>query len=540
MNKDYLEPRGQNYDIERLPMTERVPLKGKQVFVIDIGRPNSDVLAEILCGMLRERMPNTDFRYYSKSVGYQFEEPDSWWEVIKKEANAAVVLLGDCGSCTMRTITIESQLETMGVPSVSIITKPFIKGSQNVANTVGMPSIRRAYMRYPIADMTPEFLKESLDATINQVIDGLNIPFTEEEKVLGTIKAKERKGTIFTGTEDEAQRYYMDNGMTDGLPIIPPTQERVEAMLKGTSHSPDEIIGKMPPEYLGVTIHQVAVNAVMAGCRPEYLPALLAMTEALIDPMKNINVCSRSTTSFAFWSFVNGPFAKEIGMNSAGNALGPGNHANATIGRAVRLFLVNLGGSEEGVNEMASLGNPLKYGFAFAENEEESPWTPYHVDKGFRPDESTITIATSWGFRTQSLSGFGKMGLPNIGWCAQNTNGRFGLGPYEGLFLVIDPLLAKDMARDGYTKRDIQEYLYDNLTQTIGEWKQSFSYTVDLRANLYPKWYSELKDSALIHRFEKPECFEIVVAGGQTSPFFQIYDGYTPRNVITKSIDKWR
>ncbi len=167
-------------------------------------------------------------------------------------------------------------------------------------------------------------------------------------------------------------------------------------MLKGTSHRPEEIVTKaMLPQKWTATVENVAVNAVMAGCKPADMPLLLAMVEAFAKGGYASTVVFAN--SFSFMVVVNGPIAKAIGMNGDVNALGPGNQANATIGRALRLFLTNLGGLNPGTNLMACLGNPSNYSFAFSENEEASPWEPFHVSRGFKKEESVVTIFTGGG-----------------------------------------------------------------------------------------------------------------------------------------------
>lgn len=536
-----LNPQGNEVDIQRYPLCERRDIDNKKIYMIDIGRPNSDVLVKIAAKHLQSQVPTSELVYYCKTKGYRYEEPEEWWEDIRKNASAAILFVGDCGSGTMRTITMQSYLEKMGIPTVSLVCSTFKKDALAVARTIGMPTIRWVEIPYPITDISDEELECNIIPSLGALITALKTPLSEEDICVDIIKAEENPRIIYKGTMEEIQDFFASQHMSDGLPVIPPTEEAVMRMLKGTSHAPNEVLGKMPPEFLEVTVEKVAINGVMCGCQPEHLPVLLATVEALIDPEFDLNVGSRSTTAFAYWSFANGPFAKEIGMNSKTNALGPGNRANAVIGRAIRMFIINLGGSRINVNEMSTIGNPLKYGYSFAENEEDSPWTPYHVDKGFKPDESTITVCESWGFRTQGLASRGKvMGLQNILWSAQNVDSAFGLGKERGIFIVIDPLLAKQLDAKGINKQDIKEYMWMNLRRTVAEWKESLSYTVDLRGNLYPKWYEQLPDDVLIQKFEGPQSIQVVVTGGENSPFYQIYDAVNPHHCVTKSIDKWR
>ena len=196
--------------------------------------------------------------------------------------------------------------------------------------------------------------------------------------------------------EDEMEACF-ERGWSDGLPVVPPTEERVWRMLQGTSRAADEVVGIVPPDLAPCTVEKVAINAVLAGCKPEYLPVVLAAVEAaLIDEFCMHGLLC--TTMFAGpMVVVNGPIAKAIGMNSGGNALGQGNRANASIGRALQLVIRNVGGGRPGEIDRAVLGTPGKYTFCFAEREADSPWESLAVERGFRPDQSTVTLFAAEG-----------------------------------------------------------------------------------------------------------------------------------------------
>lgn len=196
--------------------------------------------------------------------------------------------------------------------------------------------------------------------------------------------------------DDPAELCYA-RGWTDGLPVTPPTDERVMAMLKGTSRRPDEVIGKMPP-YLGVcTVEKVAINAVMAGCRPEYMPVLLAAVEAALEPVFTLHGVLATTYFSSPIIIVNGPIARRIGMNCGINALGQGNRANATIGRALNLIVQNVGGARPGEADRSTLGAPSKYTLCFAEDESDPSWEPLSVARGLRPGASAVTLFQGHG-----------------------------------------------------------------------------------------------------------------------------------------------
>jgi thiol-disulfide isomerase/thioredoxin len=198
--------------------------------------------------------------------------------------------------------------------------------------------------------------------------------------------------------EDEAEAIFQ-RGWTDGLPVVPPTEARVLRMLEGTTRPPDEVVAIVPPDLVECTVEKVAVNAVMAGCRPEYLPVVLAALEAACTDEFNIHGLLATTYFSGPVVIVNGPIAPAIGMNSGLNALGQGNRANATIGRALQLVIRNVGGGRPGEVDRATLGNPGKYTFCFAEDEAGSPWEPMSVERGFAPGTSTVSLFAGEGVR---------------------------------------------------------------------------------------------------------------------------------------------
>jgi hypothetical protein len=199
------------------------------------------------------------------------------------------------------------------------------------------------------------------------------------------------------GEHDDPMEVCFERGWSDGLPVTPPTDERVARMLKGTTRSPTEIVGRIPPNLAECTIEKVAINAVLAGCRPEYMPVLLAALEAALEPVFTLHGLLATTYFSAPIIIVNGPIARRLGMNSGLNALGQGNRANASIGRALNLIVRNGGGGRPGEADRASLGAPSKYTFCFAEDESDETWEPLSVARGFSRGASTVTLFQGHG-----------------------------------------------------------------------------------------------------------------------------------------------
>ncbi|MBV9410348.1 MAG: thioredoxin [Acidimicrobiia bacterium] len=269
--------------------------------------------------------------------------------------------------------------------------------------------------------------------------------------------------------EDDAEAFF-DRGWTDGLPVVPPTEARVLRMLAGTSRAPDDVVAVVPPDLVECTVEKVAVNAVMAGCRPEYLPVVLAAVEAACTETFNIHGLLATTYFSGPVVIVNGPIAHAIGMNSGVNALGQGNRANATIGRALQLVIRNVGGGRPGGVDRATLGNPGKYTFCFAEDEEGSPWEPLSVERGLSAGTSAVTLFAGEGPRgvvdqasrtPESLAGSFAGALRTV------AHPKLPLA--FDAFVVVSPEHARVFREGGWSKARLRDELQTLLTMDGAE-----------------------------------------------------------------------
>lgn len=304
---------------------------------------------------------------------------------------------------------------------------------------------------------------------------------------------------------------FESNGWTDGLPIIPPTRERVDALLAETDRAPTAVIGAMATANRILTVETVAVNAVMAGCRPEYMPLLVAIAEALVDPDFNLALIQTGTNPSTPFFMVSGPFAQKIGMNSGGNLFGPGNRANATIGRAVRLMLLNVGGGIPGDVDRSTHGQPAKYTFGLAENEAANPWEPLRVELGYDRSQSTVTLVSAEGLHNMcdhvSKDVYGVLtvfcdSIPSMGMTLPYMPGP--------AVVIVCPEHAEMLRAEGWSKDDVRRYLYDHARLPLGKLKQGGLW--DYR--VWPAWFEIHDDSALMPAFRSPEEIIITVAGG--------------------------
>jgi hypothetical protein len=261
-----------------------------------------------------------------------------------------------------------------------------------------------------------------------------------------------------------AFEYSVEHGWSDGLPIIPPTAERVARMLAATKRRPGEVVATIAPRYGEATVERAAINAVMAGCHPVYFPILLAALEAVSDPVFNLRGIQATTNPVGPAIIINGPVRKTADVNCGRNALGPGRRANATIGRALRLCLINIGGGIGGDTDKAILGFPGKYTFCLGENEEDSPWEPLHVARGFSAEDSTVTVSAIQGTNSVLiLSGIMEDALYVIADAMMTMGNNNVIAGSGNPILFIAPGFAKLLVEQGFpTRRSVREYFFEN------------------------------------------------------------------------------
>jgi hypothetical protein len=305
---------------------------------------------------------------------------------------------------------------------------------------------------------------------------------------------------------EEINEVYYQRGWTDGLPIIPPTEERVERMLAGTVRKSQDSIGTVPPGGGDATIEKIAINAVMAGCLPPYMPVIIAAVEAMIEKEFNLHWIQATTHPAAPLIIINGPIRNVLGIKSTHNVFGQGSRANAAIGRAIRLILINIGGALPGELDLATHGQPGKYSFCIAENEETSPWEPLHVERGFNKSANTVTVCGVEGPHNinDHSSDDGESVLTTFaGTMATQGNNNILYQKGEPL-LVIGPEHATIIARSGFSKQDVKHFLYEKARIP----KKMFS--KKHQQDRFP----DFSDDALIPVIPKEDGLMVVVAGG--------------------------
>jgi hypothetical protein len=339
-----------------------------------------------------------------------------------------------------------------------------------------------------------------------------------------------RARRIEIADQDDVFEFMFDQGLTDGLPVVPPTPERVIRMLKGTQRDAQEIVGTCAPNYAPLTIEKIAINAVMAGCKPGYLPIVIAAAEIICVPEFCIHGLTATTYGATPIIVVNGPIRHKIGMNMGINVLGQGNRANATIGRAIKLIVRNVGGGRPGEVERATLGSASKYTCCFAEFEERSPWEPLHVERGFAKNDSVVTcfglesgprqIADQTSRTARALAGSLGLGA-EASWHPKTHN-------FGDVLMVISPEHADTIGRDKWSKEDVRRQMQNVTARPLRELlpTDDFGGLGALPDQVKQRVRTEEELNKKIPKFQSTRNIHIVVAGGPAGKFSAMFGGW--------------
>ena len=418
--------------------------------------------------------------------------------------------------------------ELAGFPTSSIVCEGFVGLARTTSVGLGLPNLPLAVVPGHVGNQSKEQLRRNIrDVTSDAVVANL----LEQPDSVTEDREPQSRDIVFAGSLDEVNRFFYDNEWSDGLPIIPPTVGRVEAFLRFTNRKPDEILGVILPDNRAATVWSVAANGVMAGCRPEYMPVLVALVEAMVDPEYGVEH-SGNTPGGETLITINGPIIKDLGFNYEQGVLRDGFVANTSIGRFWRLYLRNVAGFLPHKNDKATFGNTWRV--VLAENEDllaKIGWEPMSADMGFAAGDNTVTIARYTGGNLVA-SVFGDTPERLMPYLAdavlkQNTwQIAFTVGNAMGTLrplLLLSPILAQTIAVGGWSKRDVRQYLFDHVRMPawqferyLGEWtdKPIRSLTEQVALGTIPKVFAESDDpERMVPIVFKPEDFMISVAG---------------------------
>ena len=420
--------------------------------------------------------------------------------------------------------------ESAGVPSTSLVCEGFVGQAGTTSVGLGYPNLAVSKVPGHVDTQTVEELKRNvLEVTLESVIENL----TTDPDAAAAIREPKPLDIVFEGTFEEVNRLYYENGWSDGLPIVPPTETKIQAFLDFTDRDPHEALGAILPDNRSATPWNIAINGVMAGCRPEYMPILMALIEAMADPEYGVEH-SGNTPGADTLITLNGPIIKELGFNCEQGAMRDGFMANSSIGRFWRLYLRNVAGFLLHQNDKGTYGNTWRV--VLAENEDvvaKIGWEPNSVDMGFAAGDNTVTISryTGGDVITSVFGNHADQMLPYLADGVLKQNGWqlcFTLGISTGTLkplLLLSPILAETIAKSGYSKQDVRQYLYDHarwpawkFEQYLGEYTNLVPgrRTLQDMVNLgkAPPQFAESDDpNRLVPIVCSPDDFMIVVTG---------------------------
>jgi len=417
-------------------------------------------------------------------------------------------------------------VERLGIPTASIVGSGFLKQAEVVTRGLGVPLAIAVYPGTPMVD-SEEVLRRKVEESL---APGLLQGLTGEAPAALQTAAEPAPGTIaFSGSFDEVQEQFHRNLWSDGLPIVPPTRERVDAFLALTPRKRHDVLGIVPQEGREASILSIAINGVMAGCRPEYMPVLVAIVEAMVDPKFRIQDCG-STPGWEPLVIVNGPIVKALEFNSGQGVMRTGRQANTSVGRFVRLYLRNVCGYRipPGAGDKGSIGQSFLV--AMAEDEDsaaEAGWPTYAQDRGFAPGDNVVTVHSVVSI-TSPMYSAGDRAVDHVQQWAEIIGGSFTYWAHTGFktglwnpLIVAGPSVAKVIAAE-WSKDDVRRYLYDRMRVTaerITHYARmtstpTFSLERLVRDGILPAEYAASDDPQReLHIVIRPEMIEILVAG---------------------------
>jgi hypothetical protein len=398
------------------------------------------------------------------------------------------------------------------VPTVTIVTDEFAALAKTESSVRGLSELPLVEIPHPVGSVSLESLRALALGAVDSIVAALTSDCVRANPALTeralcdfeaqTVEAPADLGLMF--------QYFINQGWSDGLPMLPPTPAAVNAMVAAGGVEKNAVIGVIPPLNGIATVEKIAANATMAGCLPEYFPVLIAALRGVLQPGFNLDGVQTTTGNVAPLTIINGPCRNLLQINYGSNALGQGWRANATIGRALRLVLCNIGGAAPATYDKSTLGQPAKYTFCVSENEEESPWEPLHAERGLQRDADAASVFGCSGVNSavdmasQTAKGLLKtFALTMIGGFTS------GVTSTETL-LVICPEHAAILSASGYTKAAIREELFERARVAH---EQISDENLQLLANRRPMWFQA--GPSKIPVTDRPEDLWIIVAGGK-------------------------
>ena len=500
-------------EVERLAPRVKT-LNGVVLGILDNAKPNADEMLDAIAERLVADNGVARVVRFSKNVSGVPAKTESI-KALAAECSVVITGSGDCGSCTSWTISDAIELERQGVATVSVVTTAFELLGEAEAKLLGMPGLPLAIVPHPIGNLPSDDIAK-VGADIAPTVASLLLespnPVAVDPAASHPYIAPERAELVRVPAD--AQRfldYCMEVGWSEGFPLVPPTPERVAEAIAATGREPNEMVGVIPPRRGIATVEIVAANAVMAGCRPEYVPVVLAAVEGVCKPAFNLYGVQATTGSVTPLVTISGPIGDKLGISGSFGCLGPGYRANAAIGRALRLVMWNAGGGRPGKLDRATHGQPGKYSMCMAENEAECPWPSFRQENGFSEEDTVVRVAGVMG--TADLIDYSSTNTDDL--LTMLSSGLAGMAVNHVLYggystLILCPEHAEALAKDGYSRRDVQQALVDRSWVGYEGFPEPSKETL-LRKR--PQYFVDGPPTT-VPAFDSAEHLTIIVAGG--------------------------
>ncbi|MDE3077239.1 MAG: hypothetical protein KGJ86_17615 [Chloroflexota bacterium] len=518
MNAELLDPRGSRLE-PPTPLAGRpATLGGRQLLIFDneklVGRPNYAPFVPALIDGLTQRAGAAGCQVIQRSImGMRPAAIDALVREIQAVEPAGVVILfGDAGSLR-ENIVLAVRLEGCGIPTVTLVTPgaASLAGSMAQSYCPGLPLVALDLSYTDAAERVKEVVGGRVETAAQALTSGWDARQSDARLAgLAPVPAGARLEVAGAdrepGPDLELLLERLDSLRAgDGLPVVPPTRGRVQRMLSVTRRRPDEVLrAECAPTGTALTIEKLAINAVMAGCRPEYFPIVVAATEAMCDDAYYLDTGAITTHSSGNAIVVSGPLARQVGMHAGGGCLGPGFRANASIGRAITLTVLNILRAVPGLSDMATLGSPAEYVYCFAENEEESPWPGLHTEL-YGPDTTSVIVVKAESphnfLDEYSLNAEALLEVPVSALSTIAHNNAYRPG---NVLLILNPQHAQVVASSGWSRSDVQRYIHEHARVPLAE---------TLKHGTSPSRPDWMKGLDRVPITRSPEDVIVVVAG---------------------------
>ena len=474
--------------------------------------------------------------------------------------DVVVATSADCGSCTSWLMRDLCELERRGIPAIGYTAQIFDEDARFSIETFGVPDACPVFVPECVSNKTVDAIEKMVDEALPTVIECLTTdrPGLDDQIAFANMVLESAPALIYTGDDlmdafDAMQAEFVHNKWSDGLPLVPPTRAKVDAMIAASRREADDVVGLFAPGFGIGTVRKIAANAVMAGCRPEAMPVVMAMMDCILEPSIGLRTWAMSTGPQAPIVLVSGPVADEIGMNHGVCALGPASvsQVNVAIGRALRLIMMNVGLSYPGISDMDTIGTPMKFSACVAENEARTPWDTWRVQQGFDVDDSTVTVNVPYGmteffdFQNSTPEGLIETwatltsqacGTPSAGaWLIKKDAPLESGYPFHGKFsnlLLMAPDHAAVFAEAGWTPDDIKQAIHRETKIPFRKLMLNQAPEAFIASHPELLWLLDSPDT-LVTVNPSPDCFEFFVVGASAGRSQFCFGG---TNSVTKKV----